>query len=76
MSGTKRLPGGARLKASQRGVRRALARPVELPVFWRVGDNVRWKDRAGLFHRDVGDGEHAEISIAERVYRVRVSELG
>lgn len=76
MSGTKRLPGGERLKASQRGARRVPARPVEVPVVWRVGDKVRWKDRAGLFHRDVGDGEHAEIAIAERVYRVRISELG
>jgi hypothetical protein len=76
MSGTKRLPGGERLKASQRGARRALALPVEARVFWRIGDKVRWKDRAGIFHRDVGDGEHAEIAIAERVYRVRTSELG
>jgi len=37
---------------------------------------VRWKGRAGVFRRDVGDGEHAEIVIAERVYRVRTGELG
>jgi hypothetical protein len=37
---------------------------------------VRWKDRAGVFRRDVGDGEHAEIVTADRVYRVRISELG
>ena len=30
---------------------------------------------AGVFRRDVGDGEHAEIAIGERVYRVRVQEL-
>jgi hypothetical protein len=30
----------------------------------------------GTFHRDVGDGEHAEIALAERIYRVRLSELG
>jgi hypothetical protein len=36
---------------------------------------VRWKGRAGIFRRDVGDGQHAEIVIAERVYRVRISEL-
>jgi hypothetical protein len=29
----------------------------------------------GAFRRDVGDGEHAEIEIAERVYRVRITEL-
>jgi hypothetical protein len=28
-----------------------------------------------MFRRDLGDGEHAEISFGERVYRVRVSEL-
>jgi hypothetical protein len=37
---------------------------------------VRWKGRAGVFRRDVGDGEHGEIVIGERVYRVRISELG
>jgi hypothetical protein len=43
---------------------------------WRAGEPVRWKGRAAVFRRDVGDGEHAEIVIAERVYRVRTSELG
>jgi hypothetical protein len=41
-----------------------------------VGDPVKWKDRTGLFCREVGDNEHAEIAIAERVYRVKLSELG
>jgi len=36
---------------------------------------VRWKDRAGLFHREIGDGEYAEITIGERIYRVRIAEL-
>jgi len=36
---------------------------------------VRWKGRAGVFRREVGDGEQAEIVIAERVYRVRTSGL-
>jgi hypothetical protein len=36
---------------------------------------VRWKGRAGVYRRDVGDGDHAEIVIAERVYRVRIGEL-
>jgi len=27
------------------------------------------------FRRDVGDGEHAEVVIDGRVYRVRLSEL-
>jgi len=42
---------------------------------WRPGDRVRWRDRAGIYRRDGGDGEHVEIVIAERVYRVRRAEL-
>jgi hypothetical protein len=30
----------------------------------------------GKFRRDVADGEHAEITLGERVYRVRLEELG
>jgi len=37
--------------------------------------DLRWKDRTGAFRRDVGDGEHSEITIGERVYRVRTSEI-
>jgi hypothetical protein len=36
---------------------------------------VRWRDRSGVFHRYLGDGEHAEIVIADRTYRVRVGDL-
>jgi hypothetical protein len=36
---------------------------------------VRWQDRVGDFQRDTGDGEHAEIMIADRMYRVRIEEL-
>ena len=36
---------------------------------------VLWKGRAGVFRREVGDGEHAEVLIDGRVYRVRLSEL-
>jgi hypothetical protein len=36
---------------------------------------VRWRERAGGYRRDVEDGEHAEIVVAERVYRVRRAEL-
>jgi rubredoxin len=32
--------------------------------------------RSGTFRRDLGDAEHAEIALAERIYRVRLSELG
>jgi hypothetical protein len=42
---------------------------------WRPGDPVRWQDRPGTFRRDVGDGEHAEIAIGERLYRVRTQDL-
>jgi hypothetical protein len=64
------------LKASQRGRVRPVNRssapivPIREP-----GEPVRWKDRRGVFKRDVGDGEHSEVLIAERVYRVRTSEL-
>jgi len=76
MSGRQRLPGGEPRKASQRNTRRA--RPpatVQVGMSWRVGDHVKWQGRAGVFRRDVGDGEHAEIVIAERVYRVRSKEI-
>jgi hypothetical protein len=75
MSGTKRLPGGERRKASQRN-RPVQAAASQVQIAWRAGDPVKWKDRTGLFHREVGDNEHAEIAIAERVYRVKLSELG
>jgi hypothetical protein len=43
---------------------------------WQPDDMVRWKDRSGTYRRDVGDGERSEITIGERVYRVRTSEIG
>ena len=66
----------ARRRASQRNTRRATsgAARIAFPI-WRLGDNVRWKGRAGLFRRDVGDGEHSEIMLGERVYRVRTNEI-
>jgi hypothetical protein len=64
------------LKASQRG--RKQQQPMRsapiLPIR-QAGDPVRWKDRQGVFKRDVGDGEHSEVQIADRVYRVITSEL-
>ena len=75
MSGKQRLPGGEPRKASQRNKLRAGSVPGRISPTWRVGEPVRWKGRAGVFRRDVGDGEHAEIGIAERVYRVRIGEL-
>lgn len=64
------------LKASQRGRKQPTrAAPILYPTY-KPGDPVRWKDRRGVFKRDVGDGEHSEVQIAERVYRVITSELG
>ena len=75
MPGRTRLPGGGEpRKASQRGIRRGPI-PTRIAPIWQPGQAVRWRDRAGTFRRDVGDGEHAEIVIGERVYRVRISDL-
>jgi hypothetical protein len=76
MSGKQRLPGGEPRKASQRNKLRAGSRLARVSPTWRAGEAVRWKGRAGVFRRDVGDREHAEIVIAERIYRVRTAELG
>jgi hypothetical protein len=75
MSGTQRLPGGERRKASQRHSRPAAPLPPLTSRLWHPGDRVRWRDRIGVFHRDIGDSEHAEIVIADRTYRVRVGDL-
>jgi hypothetical protein len=75
MSGRARLPGGEPRKASQRNSRRAAAPLTQVTPSWRAGDQVRWQGRSGIFRRDVGDGEHAEIAIGERVYRVRTQDL-
>jgi hypothetical protein len=74
MSGTQRLPGGEPRKASQRHTRRAIPLPPQISRL-RPGDRVRWRDRLGVFHRDLGDGEHAEIVIKDRMYRVRLGDL-
>jgi len=41
----------------------------------KSGVRVTRRDREGMFSRDLGDGEHAEIKIADRTYRVRVADL-
>jgi hypothetical protein len=74
MTGTTRLPGGEPRKASQKRSRRAGPPPTRITPQWRVGDRVRWHDKTGLFHRDLGDG-NAEVTIANRVYRVRIGDL-
>jgi hypothetical protein len=74
MSGTRRLPGGEPRKASQRNARRAVTPAKAVPI-WRASMPLLWKGRAGVFRREVGDGEHAEVVIEGRVYRVRTAEL-
>jgi len=75
MSGTQRLPGGEPRKASQRHARRAAPLQPLISRLWRPGDRVRWRDRIGVFRRDLGDSEQAEIVIADRTYRVYIGEL-
>ena len=75
MSGRARLPGGEPRKASQRNARRSVSPEKKVMPVWRASMPVLWKGRAGIFRRDVGDGEHAEVVIDGRVYRVQTSEL-
>ena len=70
------MPAGEMRKASQRKARPAGTAPVVIAPVWKTGDPVRWKSRAGVFKRDTGDGEHSEITIGERVYRVRTADIG
>jgi hypothetical protein len=74
MTGTTRLPGGEPRRASQKRSRRAGPPPTRITPQWRMGDRVRWYDKTGLFHRDLGDG-NAEVTIANRAYRVRIGDL-
>ena len=62
-------------KASQKRSRRGSAAPIRVEIPWRAGDKVRWRERGGLFWRDVGDGEHVEVDIGGRMYRLRRAEL-
>jgi hypothetical protein len=75
MSGRQRLPAGEPRKASQRRTRRAAPLQSRISRVWRPGVAVRWRERTGSFHRDLGDGENAEIIIANRTYRVRIEDL-
>ena len=75
MSGRTRLPAGEPRKASQRRTRRGEALPTRITPQWRIGDRVRWHDKAGLFHHDLGGG-NAEVITANRAYRVRLADLG
>ena len=75
MTGTRRLPAGEPRKASQRHSRSATQSQARLPRVWNPGEQVRWRERVGVFSRALDDGEHAEIKVADRTYRVRVGEL-
>jgi hypothetical protein len=75
LTGRSRLPGGEPRKASQRNTQRAGSPATKAVPVWRASMPVLWKGRAGIFRRDVGDGEHAEVVIEGRVYRVRIGEL-
>ena len=75
MTGRSRLPGGEPRKASQRDKRNVGSPSAKITPVWRASMPVLWKGRAAVFRRDVGDGEHAEVVINGRVYRVRFSEL-
>jgi hypothetical protein len=74
VSGRNRLPSGGPRKASQRRTRRTEARTIQIEITWKPGDRVKWRDRVGLYRRDVDD-EHGEVVLDERLYRVRKSEL-
>ena len=50
--------------------------PTRIRPTYRPGERVKWKGRDGVFRREVDDGEHAEVAIGERIYRVRLTELG
>jgi len=76
LAGRARLPGGEPRKASQRNSRRAAQSLTRAAPNWKPDDVVHWKGRGGTFRRDVGDGEHVEILLADRIYRVRLSDLG
>ena len=75
MSGRQRLPGGEPRMASQRNSRRSVSPAAKATPVWRASMPVLWKGRAGIFRRDAGDGEHAEVLIDGRIYRIRLSEL-
>jgi len=75
MTGTTPLPGGEPRGASQKRTRRAGPPATRMMPQWRLGDRVRWQgDKTDHFHRNLGDGS-AEVTIANRVYRVRIGDL-
>jgi hypothetical protein len=74
MSGRHRLHSGELRRASQRHVRPAVPQFIRIEIPWRPGDRVLWRDKTGVYRREV-DEENAFIEIDGRVYRVRRAEL-
>jgi hypothetical protein len=74
MSGRSRLPSGEPRRASQRYSRPAAASSIMIRSAWRAGDRVQWRDRVGIYQRDLGEGL-VDIDIAGRTYRVLKTEL-
>src|SRR5438270_12390179 len=64
MTGRARLPGGEPRKASQRNARRSVSPDKKVMPVWRASMPVLWKGRAGIFRRDVGDGELHRVARA------------
>ena len=75
LAGRNRLPSGEPRKASQKRTRPAEPMPTRINRIWRSGEQVTWQGRTGVFRREAGDGEHVEIILGERIYRVRTREL-
>jgi hypothetical protein len=75
MTGTRRLPAGDPRKASQRHSRSATQSQARLTRVWNPGEQVRWRERIGVFSRDIGDGEHAPYPIekAKNLSRFRLT---
>ena len=61
MTGTQRLPGGERRKASQRHSRPAAPLQSMISRLWHPGDRVRWRDRIGVFRRDLTGEQKAGL---------------
>ena len=76
MTGRSRLPGGEPRQgqsAQQARCRIAAGQDYTGSPYWRPSTLERLHRNC---RRDVGDGEHSEIVIEGRIYRVRISEIG
>jgi hypothetical protein len=71
MTGPSRHPG----RRSARGIPEGRSVQRTNPVNWRTRDRLRWGGQLGSFGRHLDDGIHAEIQIAHRIHRVRLTDL-